>query len=127
MKRSTSLCPHLLKYSPLVKSCFSNAYVLQAARSSVRTLRLFFKNTGFFHLCPKVITLHGNALPTPVKIEYPPCSVAIFWISSWIRTVFTNTGTTEQTDLTTFCIWCKKVDNLDTCFQDLNCRFLLLK
>ena len=25
--------------------------------------------------------------PTPVKIEYPPCSVAIFWISSWIRTV----------------------------------------
>ena len=39
----------------------------------------------------------------------------------------TNTGTTEQTNLTTFCIWSKKVDNLDTCFQDLNCRFLLFK
>ena len=39
----------------------------------------------------------------------------------------TNTGTTEQTNLTTFGIWCKKVDNFDTCLQDLNCRFLFFK
>ena len=39
----------------------------------------------------------------------------------------TNTGTTEQTDLTTFCIWCKKVDNLNTCFQDFYSRFLMFE
>ena len=40
---------------------------------------------------------------------------------------FTNTGTTEQTDLTTFGIWSKKVNNLDTCFQDFYSRFLMFK
>ena len=39
----------------------------------------------------------------------------------------TNTGTTEQTDLTTFRIRCKKVDNLDTCFQNLYGRLLLFE
>ena len=39
----------------------------------------------------------------------------------------TNTSSTEQTDLTTLGIWCQKVDNFDTCLQDLNCRFLLFK
>ena len=39
----------------------------------------------------------------------------------------TNTGTTEQTDLTIFCIWCKKVDNLNTCFQDFYSRFLMFE
>ena len=39
----------------------------------------------------------------------------------------TNTGTTEQTDLTTFCIWCKKIDNLNTCFQDFYSRFLMFE
>ena len=39
----------------------------------------------------------------------------------------TNTSTTEQTDLTTFGIWGKKVDDLDTCLQDLYSRFLLFK
>ena len=27
----------------------------------------------------------------------------------------TYTGTTEQTDLTTFCVRCQKVDDLDSC------------
>jgi hypothetical protein len=40
---------------------------------------------------------------------------------------FTYTGTTEQTDLTTFGIWCQKVDNFDTCLQDLYNRALFLK
>ncbi|MNE24669.1 hypothetical protein D3C80_1179660 [compost metagenome] len=31
---------------------------------------------------------------------------------------FTNTGTAEQADLTALGIWCQKVDNLDSCFQD---------
>ena len=39
----------------------------------------------------------------------------------------TYTGTTEQTDLTTFGIWGKKIDNLDTCFENLNNRALILK
>ena len=39
----------------------------------------------------------------------------------------TNTGTTEQTDLTTFCIWCKKVDDLDSRLQDLYYRTLIFK
>ena len=39
----------------------------------------------------------------------------------------TNTGTTEQTDLTTFCIRCKKVDNLDSCLKNLYNRTLLFK
>ena len=43
------------------------------------------------------------------------------------KNCLTNTGTTEQTDLTTFGIWGKKVDNLDTCFQDLYSRFLLFE
>ena len=36
----------------------------------------------------------------------------------------TYTGTTEQTDLTTFCIRCKQVDNLDPGFQDFYNRAL---
>ena len=39
----------------------------------------------------------------------------------------TYTGSTEQTDLTTFCIRCKKVDNLDTCLKNLYNRTLLFK
>ena len=39
----------------------------------------------------------------------------------------TYTGTTEQTDLTTLGIRSQKVDNLDTCLQDLNNRTLLFK
>ena len=39
----------------------------------------------------------------------------------------TNTGTTKQTDLTTLCVRSKKVDDFDSCFQDLNCRFLFFK
>ena len=39
----------------------------------------------------------------------------------------TNSGTTEQTDLTTFCIWCKKVDDLDSCLKNLYNRTLLFK
>ena len=40
---------------------------------------------------------------------------------------FTYTGTTEQTDLTTFGIGCQKVDYFDTCLQDLYNRALFLK
>lgn len=39
----------------------------------------------------------------------------------------TYTGSTEQTDLTTFCIRCKKVDNLDSCLKNLYNRTLLFK
>ena len=37
------------------------------------------------------------------------------------------TGTTEQTDLTTFCIRSKKIDNFNTCLKDLNYRALVLE
>ena len=38
----------------------------------------------------KADTVTGRMLrtKTPVKMEYPPCSVAMFRISSWISTVF---------------------------------------
>ena len=39
----------------------------------------------------------------------------------------TNTGTTEQTDLTTFCIRRKQVDDLDTCLKYLYDRALVFK
>ena len=39
----------------------------------------------------------------------------------------TNSGSSEQTNLTTFCIWCKKVDDLDTCLKNLDSRTLLFK
>ena len=39
----------------------------------------------------------------------------------------TNTGTTEQTNLTTFCIRSKKVDNFNTCLKDLYYRALILE
>ena len=39
----------------------------------------------------------------------------------------TYAGTTEQTDLTTLGIRRKKVDNLDTCLQDLYNRTLLFE
>jgi len=39
----------------------------------------------------------------------------------------TYTGTTEQTNLTTFCIWSKKVNNFNTCFQNLYYRTLIFK
>ena len=32
--------------------------------------------------------LPAALLPTPVKMEYPPCSIAMLVISSWISTVF---------------------------------------
>ena len=39
----------------------------------------------------------------------------------------TYTGTAEQTDLTTFCIRCKQVDNLNPGFQDFYNRALVFK
>ena len=39
----------------------------------------------------------------------------------------TDTGTTEQTNLTTLCIWGKQINNLDTGFQHLNNRALVFK
>ncbi|CDD61242.1 putative uncharacterized protein [Clostridium sp. CAG:505] len=40
---------------------------------------------------------------------------------------FPNTGTTEQTDLTAFCVRCQQVDNFDTCFQYFYCGALFFK
>ena len=40
---------------------------------------------------------------------------------------FTYSGTTEKTDFSTFCIWCQKVDYLNSCLQDFNNRALFLK
>ena len=40
---------------------------------------------------------------------------------------FTNAGTTEQTNLTTLCIRSKKVDDLDTCLQNLYGWFLIFE
>ena len=42
------------------------------------------------------------------------------------KNCFANTSTSEQTDLTTFCIRADQVNNLDTGLQDLSCRHLLL-
>ena len=40
---------------------------------------------------------------------------------------FPNTSTTEQTDLTAFCIRRQQVDNFDTCFQYFYCGALFFK
>ena len=40
---------------------------------------------------------------------------------------FSYSGSSEESDFTTLCIWGKKVYDLDSCLEDFLCRVLLLK
>ena len=86
----------------------------------------FFQNSGFFHFAPEVITFSGTLSNTcENRVSAMFCSYVLNQFLD--QNSFTYTGTTKQTNLTTFCIWSKKVNNFDSCFQDLYCRFLIFK
>ena len=86
----------------------------------------FLQYTGCFHLTPQVITFTGTFSYTGedgISTVFC-CDVTDQFLDQY---GFTYTGTTEQTDLTTFGIGCQKVDYFDTCLQDLYNRALFLK
>ena len=86
----------------------------------------FLQYSGFFHLCPEVVTLTGtlsNSCKNGISAMLC-CNVTNQFLNQY---GLTYTGTTEQTDLTTFCIRSKKIDNFNTCLKDLNYRALVLE
>ena len=109
------------------KSCLSDTHT-----SSRRLVHLtkyqscLLKYARRFHLCPEVISFTGTLSDTcKDRISTMLCC----YISDQLLNQYslTNSGSSEQTNLTTFCIWCKKVDDLDTCLKDLDSRTLLFK
>ena len=52
------------------------------------------------------------------------CNIADKFLN---KNCLTNSGTTKQTNLTTLCIRCQKVNYLDTCLKNLFCRILFFK
>ena len=86
----------------------------------------FLQYSRCLHLCPEVISFTGTLSNTS---EDRISTMLCCYISDQLLNQYglTNSGSSEQTNLTTFCIWCKKVDDLDTCFKDLNSRALLFK
>ena len=86
----------------------------------------FLQYSGFFHLCPEVVTLTGtlsNSCKNGISAMLC-CNVTDQFLN---QHGLTYTGTTEQTNLTTFCIRSKKVDNFNTCLKDLYYRALILE
>src|SRR5699024_10741985 len=85
-----------------------------------------FQNSGFFHLCPQVITLTGTFSNTGKdRISAVFCgNIADQLLDQY---GLTNTSAAEETNLTAFCIRSQQVDNLNSCFQDFYYRALILK
>ena len=48
--------------------------------------RGLFNDPRLAHLPPRSLPSRVRS-PTPVKMEYPPCSVAMLWTDSWMSTV----------------------------------------
>ncbi len=86
------------------KSCLSNTHTCS------RWLIHLSEHQGCFSRTPDSFISVQRSFPsrerspTPVNMEYPPCSVAILLDQLLDQNCFTYTGTTEQTDLTTLCI-----------------------
>ena len=81
---------------------------------------------GLFHLCPKVITLSGAFTDTGKNRISAMLSRNI---SDQLLNQYslTNTGTAKESDLTSFCIWSQKVNDLNTRLEHLYDRTLFLK
>ena len=84
------------------------------------------QNSGCFHFCPEVISLTGT-LSDSCKDGISAMLRGNVTDQLLNQYSLTYTGSTEQTDLTAFCIRCKKVDNLDSCLKNLYNRTLLFK
>ena len=78
----------------------------------------FIDNARLFHFVPQVITFTSTF---PYTGEYGIAAVLCSNIVNQFHNQygFTYTGTTEKTDFTTFYVWSDKVNDLNTCFQDL--------
>ena len=78
----------------------------------------FVDNARLFHFVPQVITFTSTFAYTG---EYGVTTVLCSNIVNQFHDQygFTYTGTTEKTDFTTFYVWSNKVNDLNTCFQDL--------
>ena len=87
INNSTSWCSLSRKYSAIVRPV--SATRIRAPGGSFicpNTKAVFSKTPDSFISVHRSLPSRERS-PTPVKIEYPPCSVAILRISSWIRTV----------------------------------------
>ena len=78
----------------------------------------FVDNAGLFHFVPQVVTFTSTFAYAG---EYGVTTVLCGNIVNQFHDQygFTYTGTTEKTDFTTFYVWSNKVNDLNTCFQDL--------
>ena len=88
MNSSTFWCFTSRKYSAMVSPV--SATLIRAPGDSFicpNTRAVFFKTPDSPISVQRSFPSRERS-PTPVKIEYPPCSVAILVISSWISTVF---------------------------------------
>ena len=85
-----------------------------------------FQYPGFFHFSPQVITFTGTLSNTGEDgISAMLCgNVTDQFLNQY---GLTYTSTTKQTNLTTLCVRCQQVNNLNTCFQHFNNRALIFK
>ena len=84
------------------------------------------QNTGLFHFRPEVISLTGTLSDSGKnRVSTVLCRNVSDQFLDQHR--LTDSCTTEQSDLTALCIWCKKVNDLDSRLQDLYYRALIFK
>ena len=81
-------------------------------------------NTAFLHLIIKVIPLTGT-LSYACKHRQSAMSSSNIMDQFHDQHSLPHTCASKQTDLTTLCIRADQVNYLDTCLQDLCCRYLL--
>ena len=88
MNSSTFLCSSSRKYSAIVSPVSATRIRAPGGSFICPNTRAVFSSTPDSFISDQRSLPSRERSPTPVKMEYPPCSVAMLRISSWMSTVF---------------------------------------